>query len=251
MEFESTCLFIQNSSSIVPWSPRISEGIHLEVTKHPFTMRRMANLIIATERFKGSQKCSIGTEFRDQDLLNVLLEALDEQIVLEVEAPPPSFIQTSNSECDVTDTDNKSLVLEAMELHAILLQAGNNSRKVQLNLSAYVATVPSVVAGRPVALNIKGSNLYLSCSKSGDKPILQLEVANKEQLNSISSQSEMVRFLFYRRDTGTDISTLESARFKDWFISTDKEDNAVVNMCNGPPSNRIITFNLQTPSKTS
>lgn len=51
-----------------------------------------------------------------------------------------------------------------------------SSVPVHLNLSTYVTPVPIETKARPVALGIKGSNLYLSCSKSGGRPTLHLEV---------------------------------------------------------------------------
>lgn len=47
---------------------------------------------------------------------------------------------------------------------------------VNVNLSMYKARQFTDSQRRPVALGIAGHDLYLSCSKSGDHPILQLEV---------------------------------------------------------------------------
>ncbi|XP_024274044.1 interleukin-1 beta [Oncorhynchus tshawytscha] len=257
MDFESNYSLIKNTSESTAWSSKLPQGLDLEVSHHPITMRHIANLIIAMERLKGGEGVTMGTEFKDKDLLNFLLEsAVEEHIVLELESAPSTrrraagFSSTSQYECSVTDSENKCWVLmnEAMELHAMMLQGGSSYHKVHLNLSSYVTPVPIETEARPVALGIKGSNLYLSCSKSGGRPTLHLEeVADKEQLKSISQQSDMVRFLFYRRNTGVDISTLESARFRNWFISTDMQQDYTkpVDMCQKAAPNRLTTFTIQ------
>lgn len=61
------------------WSPKMPEGLDLEFTHHPLTMRRVVNLIIAMERLKGSRSESVlSTEFRDEHLLNIMLESIVE-----------------------------------------------------------------------------------------------------------------------------------------------------------------------------
>lgn len=55
------------------------QGLDLEITHHPLTMKRVVNLIIATERMKGSQsEHLLGTEFRDENLLNIMLDSIVE-----------------------------------------------------------------------------------------------------------------------------------------------------------------------------
>ncbi|KAK6313530.1 hypothetical protein J4Q44_G00168770 [Coregonus suidteri] len=257
MEFESNCSLIKNAANSAAWSAKLPQGLDLEVSCHPITMRHIANLIIAMERLKGGKGVTMGTEFKDKDLLNFLLEsAVEEHIVLELESAPPAsrkaavFSSTSQYEYSITDSENKSWVLmkEAMELHSMMLQGGSSYHKVHLNLSTYVTPVPIETEARPVALGIKGSNLYLSCSTSGGRPTLHLEeVVDKEQLKSISQQSDMVRFLFYRRTTGVDISTLESARFRNWFISTamQQDNTKTVDMCQKAAPSRLTTFTIQ------
>lgn len=56
-------------------------------------------------------------------------------------------------------------------------------------------------------------------------------VENKEQLSSITSDSELVRFLFNKHVTGTNLCTLVSVPYSDWYISTAAEDNKPVEMC--------------------
>ncbi|XP_038868835.1 interleukin-1 beta-like [Salvelinus namaycush] len=261
MEFESNCSLMKNTSASVAWSSKLPQGLDVEISHHPITLHCVANLLIAMERLNGGKGFTLGTEFRDEDLLNFLLEsAVDEHIVLELgsahtehieaRSRAPGFSSKGEYECSVTDSENKCWVLNegSMELHAMMLQGGSSYHKVHLNLSTYVTPVPSETEARPVALGIKGSNLYLSCITSGGTPTLHLEeVADKEQLKSINHESDMVRFLFYKRDTGVDVSTLESAHSRNWFISTalQQDNTKMVNMCQRATPNRFTTFTIQ------
>ncbi|XP_008286888.1 interleukin-1 beta-like isoform X2 [Stegastes partitus] len=235
------------------WSDKMPQGLDLEISHHPLTMRQVANLVIAMERLKAStSETVLSTDFRDENLLSIMLDSIvEERIVFERSTVPlDQFSRTGVHQCSVTDSQKRSLVLvqNSMELHAVMLQGGSDNRKVHLNMSTYVHPTPSTEA-RPVALGIKDSNLYLSCHKDGDEPpTLHLEeVTDKDSLLRISSESEMVRFLFYKRDSGLNISTLMSARFPDWYISTAQQDNKPVEMCQ-EIAPRYRAFNIQRQS---
>ncbi|XP_064792763.1 interleukin-1 beta-like [Oncorhynchus masou masou] len=254
MEFESNCSLMKNTSASVAWSSKLPQGLDVEISHHPITLRCVANLIIAMERLNGGKGFTLGTKFREENLLNFLLESAVE--VLELESARTEafsragFSSKGEYECSVTDSENKSWVLNegSMELHAMMLQGGSSYHKVHLNLSTYITPFPSETKARPVALGIKGSNLYLSCITSEGMPTLHLEeVADKEQLKSINHESDMVRFLFYKQDTGVNISTLESAHYRNWFISTalQQDNTKMVNMCQRETSNRNTTIIIQ------
>lgn len=66
---------------------------------------------------------------------------------------------------------------------------------------------------------------------------------DKNSLTTIHAESDMARFLFYKRSTGLNISTLMSARFPDWYISTAEQDNRPVEMCT-QSANRYQTFSF-------
>ncbi|XP_028269439.1 interleukin-1 beta-like [Parambassis ranga] len=233
------------------WSLKMPKGLDLEISHHPLTMRRVVNLIVAMERLKShkSSESVQGTEFREENLLNIMLESIvEEKIVLERSAAPSEFSRRGMHLCTMTDSQKRSLVQNSMELHAVMLQGGSTDRKVHLNMSTYVPpTTPSTNAW-PVALGIKDTDLYLSCHKDGGNPTLCLEeVTNKDSLRQIGSQSEMVRFLFYKQDTGVNNSTLMSARYPNWYISTAEENNKPVEMCQ-ETARRHRTFNIERQS---
>ncbi|KAM6944079.1 interleukin-1 beta-like isoform 1-T2 [Lycodopsis pacificus] len=234
MESEMKC----NVSEM--WSPKMPKGLDFEISHHPLTMRHVVNLIVAMERFKGSSSESLmSSEFRDEDLLSIMLDGIvEEEIVFERGSAPQLQVSwTGEEECSMYDGEKRSLVQvqNSMELHAVMLQGGAEPKKVLLNMSTYLHPAPSV-EGRTVALGIKGTNLYLSCRKDGAEPTLHLEaVENKSLLSglgtSISVDSDLVRFLFYRQDTGVNISTLMSVAYQNWYISTAQQDNKPLAMC--------------------
>ena len=68
-----------------------------------------------------------------------------------------------------------------------------------------------------------------------------------EQLRKIEQNSDMVRFLFFRRDAGQDASTLESAQCRGWYISTAVENSKPLDMCQ-QSSDRHQTFTIERQS---
>nr|XP_023682201.1 interleukin-1 beta-like [Paramormyrops kingsleyae]XP_023682202.1 interleukin-1 beta-like [Paramormyrops kingsleyae] len=228
----------------------LHSGIKLEVTLHPHNMRQVANLIITMHRIKNNQRLK-GTEFSDQELLNIMLESVVEECVVrdvadQTQSSDTVFTSTSRmEECNVCDQYQKSLVLheEALELQAMWLQGGTFSHRVRLNLSTYVS--PSLPGGsaQPVALGIAGTNLYLSCSVKQETPILQLEEVNSSsKLKIISAQADMARFLFFKRGSALTMTSFESAKYNGWFISTAMEDGERVDMCTTQDSSRLTSF---------
>uniref|UniRef100_A0A8C7Y4N3 Interleukin-1 n=1 Tax=Oryzias sinensis TaxID=183150 RepID=A0A8C7Y4N3_9TELE len=227
---------------------KMSHGLHLEISHHPHSMRSVVNLIIAIDRLKaGRMEEVMGTDFRDEHLLSVMLESiLEERHVAERTSAPSQFNRTGEYQCSVTDKQKRSLVLvkNSMKLLAVMLQGGSDSRKVQLNMSTYLHRDRTPEA-RPVALGIKDTKLYLSCHQEGDKPTLFLEeVEDNSTLSTIGQESENVRFLFYKQDTGGNLSTLASARFPGWYISTAAIDSEPVEMCQESDS-RFRTFHIR------
>uniref|UniRef100_A0A3Q4HAU6 Interleukin-1 n=1 Tax=Neolamprologus brichardi TaxID=32507 RepID=A0A3Q4HAU6_NEOBR len=233
------------------WSLKMPKGLDLEVLHHPVTMKSVAHLIIAVNRLMTSTSGSVlSTDFQDENLLPIRVKSFLEVFNHESRTgPPPQFTSRGEIECTVTDSQKRSLVLvqSSMELHAVMLQGGSDDRKVHLNMSTYAHPTP-IAETRPVALGIKGTNLYLSCHEDDDNPSLHLEeVTDKNSLTRISAESDMVRFLFYKRDTGRSISTLMSVRCPDWYISTAQDDDQVVEVCQ-ETAPRYRSFNIQRQS---
>lgn len=69
MESEMTC----SASEMWP------KGLSFEISHHPKKMKSVVNLVIALERLKArSLETALGTEFRDENLLSIMLESIVE-----------------------------------------------------------------------------------------------------------------------------------------------------------------------------
>ncbi|XP_035236293.1 interleukin-1 beta-like [Anguilla anguilla] len=244
MEFNTVCIDFKKTPGYD------HEGLQLEVSQHAHGFRRFANIVVAVQRMK-HRHAPRGTEFSDDELISILLENVIEErvtpvvLVDTIESRPSVFRSTEVVTHSVCDRDQKGFVLKQapLELQAVVLQGGNMDLKVNLNLSTYVSRSFTDSQRRPVALGIAGCNLYLSCSEAGGDPILQLEeVTDADVLKTIDAQGEMARFLFLKRDEGFGATTLESLKFRDWFISTAVEDRRPVEMSKEEASARLTTF---------
>ncbi|KAK2513930.1 Il1b [Columba livia] len=116
---------------------------------------------------------------------------------------------------------------------------------VKLNIALYRPRSPQdgLGSGRvPVALGIKGYQLYMSCVLSGAEPVLQLEEADiRRDIESV----ELTRFIFYRLDSPTEGTTrFESAAFPGWFICTSLQPRQPVGITDKPDQVNIATYAL-------
>uniref|UniRef100_A0A8C9W2G5 Interleukin-1 n=1 Tax=Scleropages formosus TaxID=113540 RepID=A0A8C9W2G5_SCLFO len=230
------------------------EGVKLEVSLQAHNMRQVAHLIIAMQRMKNTQRLQ-GTEFSDQELLNIMMEnVIEESVVMTVQDQVDSgaVVYTSTSQevkCNVADQYQKSLVLneEALELQAMTLQGGSFQRRVQLNLSMYVTPSYSSGKGQPVTLGIVDTNLYLSCSSENGMPILQLEVKVNLMLQLQRKRLYPLHLsdTFLQKGDRTLHDHFESARYQGWFISTALQEREPVEMCTKQEANRITSFRVK------
>ncbi|XP_041914740.1 interleukin-1 beta-like [Alosa sapidissima] len=223
-------------------------GIDIEVADEPHNMRQWVNLVIALHRLKKTQKVQ-STEFSDEELCNIFFENFVEECVTptvhERTCQAPDHYEKTGQpvqKCYICDSLSKFLVLNegiTRELQAITLQGGNMNKRVQLELTTYLPSVPRA-NGRPIALGL-GRNLYLSCNFTSGKPVLGIEMVRKEDLESISG--DMNRFLFYKTVSGQSQTSFESAKYEGYFISTSNRNRQPVDMCQSQDApNRLTSF---------
>lgn len=61
------------------WSSKMPEGLDLQISNHPVTLKSVVNLIIAMERLKSSTSESLlSTDFSDDNLINIMLDNIVE-----------------------------------------------------------------------------------------------------------------------------------------------------------------------------
>lgn len=74
----------KKSTNSLMLATKMPEGLGLEISHHPLTMKTVASLIIALDRLKDSCSSSsssevlLSTEFRDENLLNIMMDTVVE-----------------------------------------------------------------------------------------------------------------------------------------------------------------------------
>ncbi|NWS78132.1 IL1B protein, partial [Crotophaga sulcirostris] len=223
-------------------------GIQVTVTEgQPTrTFHQAATLMVAVTKLL---KQPVHKDFADSDLgcfLDELFEPIPFQRVEGRQAGAPVYRYTRSQSFDILDIDHKCFVLESpTQLVALHLQGPSAGRKVKLNIALYRprASQGGPGTGRvPVALGIKGYQLYMSCVMGDTEPVLQLEEADiRRDLESM----ELTRFIFYRLDSPAEGTTrFESAAFPGWFICTSLQPRQPVGITNQPDQVNIATYEL-------
>ncbi|NXX86563.1 IL1B protein, partial [Urocolius indicus] len=238
-----------------PQKPRLDSevaspgvGIQVTVTKghRASSFRRAAVLVVAVTKLL---KQPTHKEFADSDLGSFLDEIFEPVTFQKMEssyAGAPVYRYTRSQSFDILDIDHKCFVLESpTQLVALHLQGPSAGRKVKLNIALYRprSSQGGPGSGRvPVALGIKGYQLYMSCVMSGTEPTLQLEEADiRRDIESV----ELTRFIFYRLDSPSEGTTrFESAAFPGWFICTSLQPRQPVGITNQPDHVNIATYEL-------
>ncbi|NXQ47183.1 interleukin-1 receptor antagonist protein-like [Catharus ustulatus] len=222
-------------------------GIQVKVTKGHVsrTFRQAAILVAAVTKLLKQPS----HEFVDSDLgsfFNDIFEPISFQCIKGSYTRAPVFRYTRSQSFDILDIDHKCFVLESpTQLVALHLQGPSAGRKVKLDIALYRprSSQGGPGSGRvPVALGIKGYQLYMSCVMSDTKPVLQLEEADiRRDIENV----ELTRFIFYRLDSPAQRTTrFESAAFPGWFICTSLQPRQPVSITNTPDQVNIATYEL-------
>ncbi|NXG44486.1 IL1B protein, partial [Psilopogon haemacephalus] len=206
-------------------SPEV--GIQVTVTEghSARTFRRAAVLVAAVAKLRRQPR----RDFADSDLgdlLDEIFEPVPFQHTAHSCAGAPVYRYTRSQSFDILDIDHKCFVLESpTQLVALHLQGPSAKQKgersqsraprhhpaapraplnpslpsaVKLNIALYRPRAPQGSGGVPVALGIKGYQLYMACVQGGAQPVLQLEEADiRRDIDS----SELLRFIFFRLDS--------------------------------------------------
>ncbi|XP_054254563.1 interleukin-1 beta-like [Indicator indicator] len=226
-------------------SPEV--GIQVTVTKghSARTFRQAAVLVAAVTKL---WKRPAHRDFTDSDLGDLLDDIFEPVSFQHIEgscAGAPVYRYTRSQSFDILDIDHKCFVLESpTQLVALHLQGPSAKQKVKLNIALYRprASQGGLGTGQvPVALGIKGYQLYMSCVMSGAQPVLQLEEADiRRDIDSL----ELIRFIFFRLDSPAEGTTrFESAAFPGWFICTSQQPRQPVGITN-QPDQVIATYEL-------
>ncbi|XP_044273385.1 interleukin-1 beta-like isoform X3 [Varanus komodoensis] len=117
-----------------------------------------------------------------------------------------------------------------------------NSVLVRLKMSVYRPKTEAGTGKTPVALSIRGQNLYLCCVQKDGRPELQLEEAN---IQGNLDKSKLGRFLFYKMIVGKH-TRFESAAFPHWYICTASSAEEPVGVTNRLGEAFIVDYKVTT-----
>ncbi|KAM4866897.1 interleukin-1 beta [Thomomys bottae] len=205
----------------------LDEGIQLQFSQKCLSksLKQAVSLIVAVEKLK-NQHIPYSQTFQDNDLRTIFSFIFEEEpMICDAWEDGPYVCDTPvrSLNCILRDGQQKSLVLSGpCELKAVHLQESNLSQQVVFSMS--------FVQGKksydkiPVALGLRGKNLYLSCVMKDDRPILQLETVNP---NEYPKRKMEKRFVFNKIEIRNRVE-FESAQYPNWYISTSQENHLPV-----------------------
>ncbi|VTJ83268.1 Hypothetical predicted protein, partial [Marmota monax] len=203
----------------------VDEGIQLQISQLHLnkSLQQVVSLVVAVEKLRilpGAQAP------RGEDLHTCLSLIFEEEPIFcdswdddgyEYDAAVPVL------NCRLRDVQQKSLVLsDPCELKALHLNGPNLRQQVVFSMSFVLGEGND--SKTPVALGIKGKNLYLTCVMKGDKPTLQLESVDPK---SYPKKRMEPRFVFNKIEVKDKVE-FESAQFPNWYISTSQAEHLPV-----------------------
>ncbi|XP_035989344.1 interleukin-1 beta, partial [Fundulus heteroclitus] len=218
----------------------LSSDLDLRVTHNRKTMKSVANLVLAANRLKKS----LSQFDSDYELCSAIMDCVVEETV---------FHKCWNSfqrfscwkQLTLCDKNQKDFILnlKRSKLQAVILKGGYGDCKVSFEMTSY-GPPPNSSADCMVVLLSVTKDLHMSCSKTDDKVLLNLEECSEERLKEISKEEDMVRFLFNKRGM-VSLYTFESVKYPGWFISTSSEDSdQSVEMCQIDAASRVTSFKV-------
>ncbi|NWR58560.1 IL1B protein, partial [Bucorvus abyssinicus] len=247
--YDPDCLCLQKKPCLDSEVTMAGVDIQVTVTKgrSARTFRQAAILTVAMTKLLKRPACE---DFADSDLgdfLDEIFEPVSFQRVESSYSGAPVYRYTRSQSFDIFDIDQKCFVLESpTQLVALHVQGPSARQKVRLNIALYRPRSSQGGPGTgqvPVALGIKGYQLYMSCVMSGAEPVLQLEEAD---IRRDIESAELTRFIFYRLDSPTEGTTrFESAAFPGWFVCTSLQPRQPVGITNQPDQVNITTYELR------
>ncbi|XP_042250743.1 interleukin-1 beta [Thunnus maccoyii] len=221
----------------------LDEGLNLVVSHNPKTMQCVATLVLAVNRMKKSlSRCC---ELSDKQLCSEIMASLVEETIVKMEGNFTTEVKKrkykrlySEKQLTLCDSSQKDLcqVDGQLKLQAITLKGGHHDHKVNFKLAQYIKPSPESDIGQTVVLSIMKEKdpLHISSSLKDGKAVLNLERCSESNMQEIGEDSDMDRFLFYKRTTGINSTTFESVKCRGWYISTSYEDEyQPVEMCRG------------------
>ncbi|XP_055460815.1 interleukin-1 beta [Psammomys obesus] len=222
------------------------ESIQLQISQQHFNknFRQVVSLIVAVEKLWG-MPVSCPWTFQDEDLRTFFSFIFEEEPILcdswEDEQLVCDF-PVRQLHCRLRDEQQKCLVLsDPHELKALHLNGENIHEQVVFSMSFVHGDTSSNKI--PVALGLKGKNLYLSCVMKDGRPTLQLESVDPKQYPKKKMEK---RFVFNKIEVKSKVE-FESAQFPNWYISTSQAEHKPVFLGSNSGQD-IVDFTLESVS---
>ncbi|XP_020042186.1 interleukin-1 beta [Castor canadensis] len=203
------------------------EGIQLQFSHQHLnkSLKHVVSLIVAVEKLR-KKPIACSQAFQNDDLKNFFSFIFEEEPIFYETWDDDDYVcdaSVRSLNCRLRDGQQKCLVLsDPYELKALHLNGQNLSQQVVFSMSFVQGEESS---GKiPVALGIKGKNLYLSCVMKDEKPTLLLESVDPKQYPKRKMEK---RFVFNKIEIKNRVE-FESAQFPNWYISTSQANQLPV-----------------------
>ncbi|MEQ2289209.1 hypothetical protein AMECASPLE_030588 [Ameca splendens] len=228
----------------------LSDSLDLVVAHNRKTLKSIANLVLTVNKLRKSlSQC--GRDLSDDQLCSAIMDCVVEETIFQkgwnssMGERTPTFQRiSSEKQFTLCDIYQKNLIRNPRDfkLQAITLRGGYCERKVNFEMSSYAPCSSSKIKDLTVLLSIT-KDLHISCSLKDDKVLLTLEEYSKEDLQEISKDQNMDRFLFIKSPSALSLTTFESVKYPGWFISTSSKDSdQTVEMCQADVPGRVTSF---------
>ncbi|XP_058390631.1 interleukin-1 beta-like [Diceros bicornis minor] len=205
------------------------------------TFKHAASIIVAVEKLKKiPSPCS--QAFQDDDLRSLFSFIFEEEPII---CDKQNDTYQSNSAVEsldikLEDIEEKAMVLSgSCVLKAVHLQRTQEDQQVVFCMSFVQGEEETNKI--PVALGLKGKNLYLSCGMKDGKPILQLESVKP---NTYPKRKMEKRFVFNKLEINHKCE-FESAMYPNWYISTSRSELQPIFLGNTRSSENITDFIME------
>ncbi|XP_021050471.1 interleukin-1 beta isoform X2 [Mus pahari] len=224
------------------------ESIQLQFSQQHINkrFRQAVSLIVAVEKL-WKLPGSFPWTFQDEDMSTFFSFIFEEEPILcdswdDDDDLLECDVSIRQLHCRLRDEQQKCLVLsDPCELKALHLNGQNINQQVVFSMSFVHGETSNDKI--PVALGLKGKNLYLSCAMKDGTPTLQLESVDPKQYPKKKMEK---RFVFNKIEVKSKVE-FESAQFPNWYISTSQAEHKPVFLgCNSGQD--IIDFTMESVS---
>ncbi|XP_007957589.1 interleukin-1 beta [Orycteropus afer afer] len=213
--------------------------IQLQISQQHYNkgFKRVVSVIVAMEKLKAH---SLDHSPRSQSFLTSLFSFVFEEEPIDYDDGYECDAAVLSQYCRLRDIEQKCLVLSGpCELKALHLNGQNTDHQVVFSMIFVQGEISE--EKMPVALGLRGKNLYLSCVWNNGKPTLQLETVDPK----LYPRKKMEKRFVFNKLQVKDKLEFESAEFPNWYISTSRMEDMAVFLGNTRGGQDITDFTME------